>query len=93
MLQHAVHLLNARRAFADGGSDALDAAAAHVADRKYPGNIGLEELRRARIDPFGCGQILAAQIRAGADESFVVERDAGIQPSSCTGSAPVMRNT
>src|SRR5207237_7857982 len=79
--QRAMNELDADRAFADGGSDALDAARAHVADREYPGRARLEEIGRARRRPACRGEIIAAQIGSRANELLVVERDAAFQPA------------
>ena len=75
-----MHLLDARGSFADRSGDPFHTAAANITDSEYSGHIGLEELRLARVQPSRRRQVFAAQISARADEAFVIERNAGVQP-------------
>ena len=68
------------RALAHRRRDALDIAAAHVADREHSGQTGFEKMRRPGERPTRGGQIVLRQIRPGLDESFGVERDAALEP-------------
>src|SRR4029077_12760207 len=70
------HLMNERdgdRSFADSGCDALDVAAAHVADREDAGTARFEEIRRPRQRPRGCRQLFRRQVWTGLDEPARVE--------------------
>ena len=81
------HLMNEGdrdRSLADGGRDALDVAAAHVADRKDARTTRFEQIRRPGQRPPRCRQIVLRQLRTGLDESLVVERDAPFEPARCS---------
>src|SRR3954453_3916154 len=76
-----MHERNRDRALTDRRGDPLDIAATHIADRENPRAAGFEEIRRPGERPTGSGQNVGAEIRAGLDEAFLVERDAAIQPA------------
>jgi hypothetical protein len=58
LTQHLVHEGNGDRAFAYGGRYALDVSTAHVSNRKYAGQAGLQEIRGPGKRPTGGGQIV-----------------------------------
>ena len=84
LVQHLVNERDRDRAFADRGRDALDVAAAHVADREDAGPARFEQIRRPRQRPSRPRQILGREVRAGLDEAFVVERDAAGRATPCS---------
>src|SRR5262249_18691076 len=70
------------RALPDCRRDALEAAAANVANCEYSGETGLEQEGRPGERPLGRGQIVRRQIRASLDEAFGVQRQAVMEPIS-----------
>src|ERR1700722_3678669 len=68
-------------ALADSRSDALDGAAAYVADCKHPRQAAFNEVRiPAELLPRRCATRVVAEIRTGDDEPVAVELNRFIQP-------------
>src|SRR5713226_1318522 len=78
--EHLVDELDADRALAHRGGDALDAAGADVADREHAGPAGLEKQRQAREGPARGRQGGGIEIGPRPHESLLVEGDAVPQP-------------
>src|SRR5689334_9426911 len=76
-----MHKRDGDRPFADGRRDALDVAAAHVANREDSGAIRLEQVRGTGEWPFPGPQLLGREIRAGFHESLVVESNTPVEPA------------
>ena len=57
LCQHFVNELDADRALADGGGNALDASGADVADGENTGPVRLEEKGRAAERPLRCLEV------------------------------------
>jgi hypothetical protein len=84
--------LHGARALADRSGDALDRAAAHVADGEHAGMAGLQAQRRAVERPFGRAEVVGGEVGAGLDEAGTVEGQA-IPNQSAFGLAPQNRKT
>ena len=80
------------RSFADGRRDALDVAAAHVADGEDAGQAGLEQVRRAGERPSRRREIVRVRSGPVLMKPFA---SSATQPSSqCVfGTAPVITKT
>src|SRR5690242_15940770 len=75
-----MYQLDARRALADRGRDTLYASRSYITHCEDPRDAGFEHIRLAREWPATRSEILPDQIGAGADESFVIDGDAALQP-------------
>jgi len=87
-----VRHLDTDGALADRRGDALHVPGAHVAYGEHAGDAGLQHVRRALERPMRLGQVCGGELRAGADEAFVVEADAVFQPSGIRNRARYQEN-